>query len=257
MEKFIILPEGDSSSSILSEMYSEGEAGHGDTLMVVNQTAGRGQRGNSWEAEPGQNVTMSMLLVHDRLPAIQQFLVSQLISLAIIDMLRQKLGEVVEPERVCVKWPNDIYVDNLKIAGILIESTITGDMVERSIVGIGLNVNQIEFVSEAPNPVSMAQLLGNLYEKGPEHLGRELSRRIMEYVHSFRNGSLSPEEIRGRYAGILWRRQGLHPFTDATTNESFLASIGDIEPTGHIHLLTETGENRKYAFKEVIFEDEC
>ncbi len=257
MEKFIIIPEGDSSSSILADMFTQGEVGNGDTLMVVNQTEGRGQRGNSWEAEAGQNVTMSMLLVHEGLHAIDQFLVSQLISLAIIDMLRQKLGEVVAPERVCVKWPNDIYVDNLKIAGILIESTITGELIDRSIIGIGLNVNQIEFLSDAPNPVSMAQLLGRLYEKGPEHLGRELSRRIMEYVHSYRSGSLNPEEIRGRYKGILWRRQGFHPYTDVATNELFNAAIGEIESTGHLHLHTEGGEDRRYAFKEVVFEEEC
>lgn len=257
MNRFIILPEGDSSQSILARMYTEGRVDHLDSLMVVNQTAGRGQRGNSWEAEPGQNVTMSILLIHDSLKASDQFIVSQLISVVITDMLRDKLGDTTYYEQIAVKWPNDIYVGDRKIAGILIESSISGNNVERSIVGIGLNVNQVIFRSDAPNPVSMAQLLGNIYEKGVEHIGRELSRRIADNVRKYRDGILVADEIRQRYMSILWRREGLHPFTDVATDESFMASITGVESMGYLHLLTETGEDRRYAFKEVVFLPEC
>lgn len=251
MDRFIILPQGTSSSTLLAQMHAVQTLPSGTTLMLTEQTAGRGQRGNSWEAEPGKNVTMSMLITFDRLPAAQQFIISQIISLTIVDLLREYLAPEVSAERVMVKWPNDIYVDDSKIAGILIENTVCGPCVAHSIIGIGLNVNQLRFLSDAPNPVSMAQLGALGLSAG--HVGRELAERINTAFQAFSQGALSPMEVQCRYRAMLWRGDGIYPYTDVATGKEFMGCITDIEPNGMLHLTDEAGTERIYAFKEVVF----
>ncbi|MDE5927427.1 MAG: biotin--[acetyl-CoA-carboxylase] ligase, partial [Duncaniella sp.] len=149
---FIIKDTLPSTSSYLAGIAAD--APHGTVVMAREQTAGRGQRGNSWEAEPGCNITLSLLLRPEGLHPARQFVISQAVSLAIADLVSHFVAAPVS-----IKWPNDIYVDDRKICGILIENTITGTSIDRTIVGIGLNVNQTEFRSDAPNPVSMRQLM--------------------------------------------------------------------------------------------------
>ncbi len=236
---------------MLAQMHAAQPQPSGTTLMLTEQTAGRGQRGNSWEAEPGMNVTMSMLVAFDGVHAAQQFIISQIVSLTIVDMLREYLAPAVTAERVKVKWPNDIYVDDRKIAGILIENTIYGAYVAYSIIGIGLNVNQSRFFSDAPNPVSMAQL--GVANHTAVHVGRELAVRINASFHRYSQGELSPGEVQRRYRTMLWRGEGIYPYTDVATSRDFMASITDIEPNGMLHLTDISGLERVYAFKEVIF----
>lgn len=149
-----------STSSWLASMGDE--APHGLAVMAREQTAGRGQRGNSWEAEPGMNITLSLMLRPQGLHPGRQFVISQAVSLAIVDLL----DTLVPGRKVSIKWPNDIYIDDRKVCGILIENSITGLSITRCIVGIGLNVNQLRFLSDAPNPVSVAQLTGEAYDVG-------------------------------------------------------------------------------------------
>ncbi|WP_301748249.1 biotin--[acetyl-CoA-carboxylase] ligase [uncultured Duncaniella sp.] len=155
--EIIKIESTDSTSSHLAGI-AEGCA-HGTAVMARVQTAGRGQRGNSWEAEPGMNITLSLLLRPEGLEPARQFIISQAVSLAIVEMLDNFIGA----DAVSIKWPNDIYVNDSKIAGILIENVISGSAISRSIVGVGLNVNQTEFLSDAPNPVSLKQLLPKLW----------------------------------------------------------------------------------------------
>ncbi|MDE6431375.1 MAG: biotin--[acetyl-CoA-carboxylase] ligase, partial [Duncaniella sp.] len=121
-------------------------------VSARRQTAGRGQRGNSWESAPGKNITMSILLRPEGLHPSRQFVISRAVSLAITGVLRRYMPA----SAVRVKWPNDIYVDDRKICGILIENVISSASIRQSVVGIGINVNQRRFLSDAPNPVSMA-----------------------------------------------------------------------------------------------------
>ena len=145
-----------STNTELARLADEG-APHGTVAIAECQTAGRGQRGNTWESAPGENVTMSVLLHPDGIEPRRQFAISEAVALGVAETLDIYLPAGMRAE---VKWPNDIYVGNRKICGILIENRITSTTIERAIAGIGLNVNQELFVSDAPNPVSLRQLTG-------------------------------------------------------------------------------------------------
>lgn len=212
---------------------------HGDMVMAVEQTAGRGQRGNSWEADPGKNLTLSMLLRPEGVEASRQFDISRAVALGTADML----SGLLPGREVLIKWPNDIYVDDMKIAGILIENTLTGRFIDRSIAGIGVNVNQEMFRSDAPNPVSVFRLTGVAHPLLP------LAVRLRESILTFL--SLPVEELRRLYDSCLWRRDGFYPYHDNLRDMDMLASITSIGPMGHLTLADYDGGSRTFAFKEV------
>lgn len=243
--EIIELEETASTNSYLSAMAREGA--HGLTVTARCQTAGRGQRGNSWEAEPGRNITMSVLLRPEGISPDKQFRVSEAVSVAIVNVLRRHLPGC----DVAVKWPNDIYVGDMKICGILIENSVTSSSINHSIAGIGINVNQQSFVSDAPNPVSMAMLTGQSYQL--RQLTEEFVTEILSEMENVRAGH---EELHRRYLAMLWRREGYWPYTDNLRGERIMARIADVAPDGILTLaLRPEGdsreEHRRYAFKEV------
>ena len=132
----------------------------GRVIMTTNQTGGVGQQGNVWESEAGKNLTFSLLLKPTFLPIASRFMLTKAISIAILDFLKQELPD----QEVYIKWPNDIYFKNKKIAGILIKNEIKGMMMGTSIIGIGLNVNQESFDENLPNPISMKMITGKDYD---------------------------------------------------------------------------------------------
>lgn len=214
---------------------------HGDVLVVREQTAGRGQRGNSWEAEPGRNLTFSMMLCPCAIRPADAFLLSMLTALSIADSLEALLGTEVR-----VKWPNDIYVGDRKIVGILIENSFSGTTYDHAVLGVGLNVNQTRFVSDAPNPVSMAQIAGHGFDLD-EVLCR-VTDDIVEAVDGF-NPSADAADLVGRYNSRLWRGSGRHRWHDNMTGEDIVAAIVRVESSGHLVLAGDPP--RRYAFKEV------
>lgn len=232
----IILPVADSTNNWVAA--NSDTLTHGDMVMAMEQTAGRGQRGNSWEADPGQNLTLSILLQPEGIEAARQFDISRAVALGTAGMLRHHLRQ-----EVLIKWPNDIYVDDRKIAGILIENTLTGRLINRSIAGIGVNINQRVFRSDAPNPVSLRQLTGLTYDLEP--LARSLGERILSAL------ALPIDELRRRYDSFLWRREGFHPYHDNLLDTDISARITSIGPMGHLTLTTPDGLPHTYAFKEV------
>ncbi len=205
-------------------------APHGFALMAREQTAGRGQRGNSWEAEAGKNITLSLILRPVELPAARQFELSEAVALAVADTV-ESLGI----DRVSVKWPNDIYVGDRKIAGILIENALGGTYISRSIVGIGLNINQHEFHSDAPNPVSALQLTGREYDI--EEVAGQMIQRILDRLN---------RDNHAEYRRRLWRGTGIWPWRTAE-GETFSAAIESVDPDGHLRL---TG-HPPFAFKQI------
>lgn len=209
------------------------EAAHGFALMALEQTAGRGQRGNSWEAEPGRNITLSLMLRPQGLDAGRQFEVSEAVALGVLDLL-ESLGI----EEVAVKWPNDVYVGDRKICGILIENALSGRLISRSIAGIGLNVNQREFRSDAPNPVSLWQLTGREYPL------RELAEGMVEAILT----RLERGDNHGDYLRRLYRREGVHEWV-LPAGERFEASVLGVSRTGMLRL--SAWPEREFAFKEV------
>ena len=211
-------------------------------VAAVSQTSGRGQRGNSWESEPGKNLTFSFYFNPEGILPSEQFVVSEAVSLAMVAVL-ERYGI-----NALVKWPNDIYVGQRKIAGILIENSIMGQTISRCIAGIGLNVNQDEFHSDAPNPVSMKMLTGKNYnlEELLSAVGEEMEKKIAQLGDR--------DSLHNEYLGRLWRSRGEYRFRDAATGEIFIAGIENIERSGHLVLtVSSTREKRRYAFKEVAF----
>lgn len=219
---------------------------HATVLATRRQTAGRGQRGNCWESEPDANITLSILLRPSFVSAREQFLVSEMVSVAVVETLRLYIPEQFE---VSVKWPNDIYVGDKKICGILIENVISGLSIERSIAGIGLNVNQEHFLSDAPNPVSLFNIIGE--QTSLDEMEMTLCRSVIDTVASY-DYPAEFARLHSRYCSMLWRRDGLYPYRDAATGDIFMASIGSVAPSGHISLVDSSGATRIYAFKEVV-----
>ena len=203
-------------------------------VVADYQTAGRGCGTNHWESERGQNLLFSVMLHPREVAASRQFHISMAVSIAISDALEQYIGDV------SIKWPNDIYWQNGKISGILIEHTLQGSFIKDSIVGVGLNVNQQRFLSDAPNPVSLWQITG--HETDREALLHDILQRIER---------LTAEDVRSRYLAKLYRRKGFHPYTDG--QGAFMAEITGVENDGRLLLRDDNGQERRYAFKEVQF----
>lgn len=241
--RFIHLDEVDSTNAYIMRNTSELEA----PVMVTayRQTAGQGQRGNSWEAEAGKNLTFSIFYRPVELPPMAQFSMSEAVALAVVDFLGLHGVEAK------VKWPNDIYVGDRKICGILIRHSIMGPKVDYSVIGVGINVNQLEFLSDAPNPVSIGQLTGLNYDIST------LYAEIAAIMES-RLAQIGEEEYRRslhlEFMGSLWRGDGKeYPFIDTASGDAFQASISDIAPHGPITLKLADGSERTYAFKEVAY----
>ncbi len=228
--KIIHIDETDSTNRWLRE-----QGGEEDMVVWADyQTAGRGQGTNRWESERGQNLTFSVLLHPSQLQANRQFTLSMQVSLALCEALGQHMGDL------SIKWPNDIYWRDAKIAGILIENRIHGMLVRDSIIGIGLNVNQRRFLSDAPNPVSMWQVCE--CETDRENLLRDILDALQR---------LLGKDVRQQYLAQLYRREGFHPYADK--DGAFMAQLMDVEDDGHLILQDEEGRRRQYAFKEVSF----
>ncbi len=215
-------------------------------VLAHTQTAGQGQRGNTWESEPGKNLTFSIFYRPDRLPPMAQFSMSEAVALGVVDFLA---AHDIDAK---VKWPNDIYVGDRKICGILIRHSILGGVVSSSVIGVGIDVNQKEFFSDAPNPVSMWQLTGKEYELSL--MEKEIAELMEQRLKLIRTED-DRRALHKEFMGKLWRGDGaLYPFTDVATGEIFMARIEDIASHGPMTLRLEDGTARTYAFKEVVFQ---
>lgn len=243
--RLIELDESASTNSYLAGIARE--SFHGTVVSAHTQTAGRGQRGNSWESAPGENITMSILLKPDGLHPSRQFIISEAVSLAIVNVLRRHLPG----HDVRIKWPNDIYVGDGKICGILIENSITPTNINHSIVGIGINVNQTVFLSDAPNPVSMTQFAGKKFDV--RDLIVEFAEEILREVDCAIASSLNncTDSLGERYFNALWRTDSYYPYVDNIRHERIDAQIVSVAPDGIITLRLPSGRHRSYAFKEI------
>lgn len=245
MENAVFLKEVSSTNDYLNGLVVSNRADLADGFVAFaeKQTAGRGQASNVWESDPGENLTFSMALFPDFLPVREQFLISQVVSLGVVDFLDDycKIGTV------SIKWPNDIYWKDFKVCGILIENAVCGRELSSVVVGVGLNMNQTIFRSDAPNPISVSQITGEHYDlKAALAVLRE---KIMRRYEMLRRGE--KEALRQSYFERLYRQDYFYPFQDAAG--AFQAKIEDVVPIGTLLLRLENGELRRYAFKEVSF----
>lgn len=259
----------ESTNTLMKELLAKGEWPEGERFLYTGfQTAGRGQAGNGWESEEGKNLLCSILLP----PRKDLFYLNVLVSVAVHRVIQSVLCQA---KPVCtlsgeadltIKWPNDIYWQDKKVAGILIENAIIGKEVKYSIAGIGLNVNQTTFVSNAPNPVSLKLITG------AETNIDALMQALMTQIEAAE--AMSEEQVWTYYREHLYRKEGFWRFIERevslapTMNYSpsleerdgerfdkspFLARIADILPDGEIVLQDQQGKERKYHFKQVRY----
>lgn len=249
-DRFLFLDEAASTNSYLMEMLQQ-DRNLPQLFAVVarNQTQGRGQRGNSWYTSAGKNLTFSFLIRNGYIAPQDQYAVSELVAYGLLKTIARYLQED-QAYKLKIKWPNDIYYEDKKIAGILIEHSITGEQIDYSVAGIGLNLNEESFPADIPNPISLKQITGESYD--PDEVLRRLMKRYGFMIEEFLLGNYA--EVHREYMRRLYRRRGLHPFTD--TQGHFLASIKDVLPTGQIVLQREDGAESTYAFKEIQFDAE-
>ncbi len=227
-----------STNALLWELNRQQSLPEGFVVQAGFQTAGKGQIGNSWESEPGKNLLFSMVLYPTHIPVDRLFLISQLVSLAI----KQTLDEYADG--ITVKWPNDIYWNDKKVVGILIENSLQNNKIKSVVIGVGLNVNQKVFVSNAPNPVSLLQITNKRQNR------KMLLQKIQQNIIGLYK-ELNAEKIRSEYAKALYRKTGFYLFK--ANEETFLARIHSVHSDGQLELETESGERKGFYFKEVQF----
>lgn len=250
--KLIELNETDSTNTFLTHYQACPSV---DVVLVTAeyQTAGRGQTGNTWESAPGCNLLFSILVRPSALPASQLFSLSEAIALSLQAAVSESLStdgiQMDADQQVTVKWPNDIYIGDRKVAGILIETELQGNCVKKAVIGVGLNVNQPHFESNAPNPVSLSQLSGHTYERS--FILASIMGHFRHWYTQIQQGNLAP--LHAAYRRALYRggADSFWPYEDV--NGVFMASVADVEPDGHLVLLDKDGARRRYAFKEVAF----
>ena len=190
-------------------------------------------------------MAFSYLLKSPHIEPSRQFFISEAVSLAVADMLSQYV-----PEGISIKWPNDIYYRDQKICGILIENTLSGSHIGHSIIGVGININQERFVSDAPNPVSLKNITGDDFDL--EQLLREVNERIERLTDFSQADEETLRQLHARYISRLYRADGKAHQWQLPTGECFEGVIVDVHPDGLLSIRhTATGEVGKYYFKEV------
>ena len=226
------------------------------TVYTFRQTAGRGQAGNAWESEDGKNISMSVLVWVKSIAEAARL--NLLVPLAVCNVLG---------EEFTIKWPNDVYWGDRKVAGLLNENVIIGSEVAYTVAGIGINVNQEVFRSDAPNPVSLKQITGRTYELEPmiDAIVDELER-LLPLLKDY-------TALKQAYMARLYRRTGLHPYVErdvsvvpttiataapvkgqrSKVKGTFLAEIADIDEVGRLVLRLEDGTTKTYHFKEIRY----
>lgn len=214
-------------------------------IAAREQTAGRGQRGNSWNSEPGNNLTFSLVIkkdgrLLDNIPVTCQFVISEAVALGVADYL------ATEDVPVKIKWPNDIYAGNSKICGILIENTVASGEMTSCIAGVGLNLNQTGFPCEIPNPVSLTMITGRKY-----CLEDTLVRLVSFIIDRLASIHDDPEKLRREYLDILYRKDECHKYVDMNTGEEFEGCIRGISDSARLQVEIRNGTVREYSFKEI------
>ena len=233
------MPECHSTNTLLFELAQKTSLPEGTLLITNNQILGRGQRGNSWEAEPGMNLTFSLLLNPHFLSSQEQFYLTIAISLGIHDFLSSRLSGSLK-----IKWPNDLMVDERKIAGILIENSLMGESIQQSVVGIGLNVNQEVF--SHPSATSMIVEAGTEYSL-PIELNLLLERLESRYIQ-LRSGNVAA--LKADYLKNLFRIGETHEFV--SNDERFIGRVEGIDTIGKLKVCVNQTE-RSFGLKEISF----
>ena len=238
-QRLVFVPECHSTNSLAAELASQGPLPEGTVVITNNQTAGRGQRGNTWETGMGLNLTFSVLLNPTFLSLKNQFYLTIVTSLAVADFLKEK-----SPDGIKIKWPNDILIGKKKISGILIENSVRKDAIQQTIVGIGVNVNQKDF--KVPAATSLAMVLNSTFDLN-EALNSLLGNFEKRYLQ-LRADKLA--ELKKEYLENLF---GIgEPRTFISDQQKFSGVIEGVNDHGEL-LITIDGTKRAFNLKEISF----
>jgi len=240
--KIIFCKNAESTNTYAASLIKSGHATEGTIIYTNFQSAGRGQKGNRWESEDGKNLLFSVILFPDMVSPVDQFIISIFISLGIYDFLKALLPGCK------IKWPNDIYAGDDKIAGILIENSITGNTIISSIAGIGMNINQTEFPEEIPNPVSIKILTG--LDHDPVLCLKKLAVCLDNRYKQVISGSR--DELRKEYISFLYHLDQWRSFK--SESGIFEGRIVSVTEPGCLQIENRSGNMMEFAFKEVDFD---
>ena len=240
-QQLIWLPACPSTNSEAQQLLRENRASEGCTVITDDQTAGRGQRGNQWQAAPGENLTLSIVWLPTFLEASQQFLLSQAVALGIHDWA----AALLQPsDKLRLKWPNDLYFGPQKFGGVLIENSLSGSKIQSSVVGIGLNVNQRHF--PVPTATSLGALTGRYFQR--ETLAARLLECLEKRYLQLRAGRVG--ELRRDYLAALYRYQEWHDYEVA--GRRVRGQLVGVEPDGR--LAVQIGEEvQRFALQEIKY----
>ncbi len=232
----------DSTNAEALRLIAAGKAYEGLVIQADEQTEGRGAGQNTWESAPGQNLTFSLILQPHFIPPSQQFVLTEMVSIALLDVLKTRL----ENHALKIKWPNDIWCNDKKIAGILIQNRIKGNLLDYSVAGVGLNVNQTVFRSGAPNPASLKSFTGKNEDRFA--LLDALLEKVNIYYTKLRTDrkALEPHYLHNLYRFNEWASY-------ADDKGNFFAKITGVDTYGRLMLVDERGAERIFGFKEVQF----
>ena len=235
------LQQIDSTNAYLQRQQTE----HDIRNWVVSadeQTAGKGMGSNGWESEAGKNLTFSLALDMRFLPAERQFLLSKAVALGLI----QALDDLLPKEKLHIKWPNDIYFENRKLAGILINSTIKSNMMDVSIVGIGLNVNQMQFFDWPTHPISLKMITGEDYDL--QLLLEQIAEGLLIKVEQLKT---NPSAIEQDYLKRLFRYRTWGDYE--VEGKKLRLFMTGIDPFGRLLLIDEAEKTYCFDIKEIKF----
>ena len=241
MLNYVHLEQIDSTNAYLQRKQSEADIRNW-VVSADEQTAGKGMGSNGWESEVGKNLTFSLALDVSFLPAERQFLLSEAVPLGIVEVL----DGVLPSDKLSIKWPNDIVYDGHKLAGILINSTIKANLMDVSIIGIGLNVNQMQFQNWPTHPISLKQIIGKDYDLRP------LMEQIVEHILiKVAQLETDPAVIEQEYLTRLFRYRTWAEYeVDGKLLQLFITGI---DTFGRLQLIDEAQKTYSFDIKEIKF----
>ncbi len=239
----IFIDETTSTNQVATRLIESGHTKEGTIVIAHHQTQGRGQRGKSWYSSPGKNILASLILKPHFLELQHQFDLSIAIALGICDWVSQYIDSAVH-----VKWPNDIYVKDRKIAGILIQNMLAGKIIQHSIIGIGINVNEENFAKDLPNPTSLylesqkKYILDDLYAV--------LFSTILDRYEQLKKGEA--KNLKKEYLQKMYLRGVFAPFS-TSDQEFFIGKIKGIDDMGRLVITTKNGRNMTFDTSAISY----
>lgn len=240
---------GSTNDTAVAALSAGEDLPHGAVLLTDEQTAGRGQATNRWHATPGDNLTLSLVLYPDHLTADRLFALTQWTSLALARTVAHFLPDA-DAATVRIKWPNDLYVGDQKIAGILVQNGLRGSRVAWSVIGVGLNVNERDF----PPPLGVSARALHL-PPGPKlDLETVLDVLLQQFAATYElTDPARRRDLDQAYHRLLYRRNQTGRYELAQTGERFSAVLRGVDPDGRLRLQRPAGPEQRFALREIRF----